>query len=323
MALNYGRSLVALSTVILGATLGVSTFLDRGSASAAPPLSNVQSKALFEEKCSACHDLPDPESHGFTEAEWRSTVNRMLTEHNAATSISADQATQIVGYLAQFAPKPGSSKSYGIGVWQSDPVLSVSYPFTYPPTLTNFDAVGGTWRVAESPISYSGYLKSSAASATPTLLVEDKNEIDGAMDLITQFRTEKSSSSSTVGLVFGYRDDKNYLLADYSPVTHVISLIKITDGQAATLQQAPAEPEEGNTGGPAVWHTLRVKVTEQGSALEVLLDYQRIVRSALPVWIGGHFGLAFSGPGIADFRNLSVDEYLAGAPSPAGDIMLH
>src|SRR5665213_3542335 len=58
---------------------------------------------LFQEKCSACHNLPDPQTNVMTAEGWQRTVNRMLNQHGASDSISPDQAKTIVAYLDTFA----------------------------------------------------------------------------------------------------------------------------------------------------------------------------------------------------------------------------
>jgi hypothetical protein len=66
-----------------------------------------------------------------------------------------------------------------------------------------------------------------------------------------------------------------------------------------------------------------VKVTEDGSKLEVLFDYQVVIKSTVPGWQSGRVGLISNGPVIAGFRQLSFDSYSSAAPSPAGDVLLH
>ena len=90
--------------VILSAALTVPT----RSVADTPKTDLGQVKALYAEKCSACHNLPKPEEKGYTRSEWQRTVNTMLTKYHASESIAPAEAAQIVDYLATFAPKTGT-----------------------------------------------------------------------------------------------------------------------------------------------------------------------------------------------------------------------
>lgn len=58
----------------------------------------VDAKALFENKCSACHSTDRPKSKNKTASEWADTVERMR-EHGCA--VNDAQAKIIVDYLAK------------------------------------------------------------------------------------------------------------------------------------------------------------------------------------------------------------------------------
>ncbi len=289
-------------------------------ADADAPMTTAEMRSLFEEKCSACHDAPDPDAQGFTRAQWQSTVNRMLNQHGANTSISGPQAAEIVDYLAKFPPAlNGAGSSNEIGVWEQDPALSVDYPFTYGPTLQNFDAYGGTWKIIGTPDVVSGYLKNISSSSSPSILLENKHEITGGLDLEVQFRINQSNTSSSVGVVFGAADAKNYLSLTFAPSTSTLSLSKVTDGQAVVLQQSVLDSSQV---AQTDWHSLRVKVTEGGTGLAAIFDYQQQIKTAYPQWRGGEFGLTSTGPLVAGFRQMTADEYLSNVPSPAGDVLI-
>jgi hypothetical protein len=316
------RSVPALATAILGILIAIAICGKHTSATADALPSNDQMKSLFSEKCSACHDLPDPVEKGYTQVEWQSTVNRMLTAHGASNSISNLEATEIVDYLGQFAPTTQLNNApHEIGVWQTDPILSVAYPFTYPPTLQDFDRDGGAWKIIQTSDITSGYLKHSSSVETPALLLENKNIVQNALDLSVQFHVNQSTSSSTIGLVFGALDSQNYLAAEFSPANNTVSLVKVVGGQAQLLKRASVN-ETSNTR-PDGWHQLRVKVTEGGTALEVSADYQTAIKTTETDWQGGRVGLLSSGPIIAGFRQMIFDTYDSSSPSPASAILLH
>jgi hypothetical protein len=310
-----------MTTLVLFSSIGLSVFdKHQSKAGADTPPTNAQLKSLYSEKCSACHDLPDPEAKGFTKQQWQSTVNRMLDAHGARTSISEIQAAQIVTYLSEFAPKPNApgAASNNIGVWQYDPVVSVAYPFTYAPNINSFEIRGGTWKVVQNPVSAEGYLKSAAAGTA--VLMENKHTFVGAIDIQTQFHINQSGSNAAVGLVFGAEDAGNYLAAEYCPSTQTVSLLKITGGQSTVIEQTKVDEK---TPSSESWHSLRVKVTEDGSAAEVLLDYQRQIKTAIPGWKSGKAGLISTGPLIAGYRQLTIDSYQGTVRQPSGDVLLH
>ena len=58
----------------------------------------VDAKALFENKCSACHSTDRPKSKNKTASEWADTVERMRG-HGCA--VNDAQAKIIVDYLAK------------------------------------------------------------------------------------------------------------------------------------------------------------------------------------------------------------------------------
>jgi len=323
MAKTKFRIITSLTTVALVLSIGISSLSKKPEAAAAPPPTNSETKALFSEKCSACHDLPDPEEKGFTKEQWVATVNRMLNTHNARTSISDDQAAEIVSYLGQFAPKPGADNAAvnGIGVWQYDPVESVAYPFTYGPNIANFDIHGGNWKVLQTADITSGYMKCASTGQSPALLVENKHNFVGALDIQTQLRVNQSGSASVIGLAFGVTDSQNYMAAEYNPSTGSVSLVKVTGGQSAVIIQANAAAS--TTVPPDSWHNLRVKVTENGTALEVLVDFQRQIKTTDSGWQNGKAGLITVGPVVAGFRQLTIDSYQSSVRQPSGDVLLH
>jgi hypothetical protein len=321
MTRNKIRSLAFVSSIALAAIVFGSPAVKRNSAAADAPPTNDQLKSLYEEKCSACHDVPDPEEKGFTKAQWLSTVNRMLNEHGARSSISDVQAGQIVDYLGQFAPKPQQGGALSqIGVWETDPAQSVAYPFTYGPNLDSFDIHGGVWKVIPAADIVSGYLKAYNSQSNSAVIVENKTNFQGALDARCQYRVNTGSPNATLGILFGASDSANYLAAEFTPTTSLLQLIKVEENSASVLQQTTVDSSQVSTSN---WHDIRVKVSEGGAGLEVWLDYQKQIKTTYPQWSGGHVGLLTSGPITAGFRQLTADSYQSESTSPAGDIMLH
>ncbi|MCY4553314.1 MAG: hypothetical protein OXC79_06535 [Candidatus Poribacteria bacterium] len=58
-------------------------------------------KPAFEANCGQCHELRSPSNRSMTPAQWKATVQRMITEKGA--EISAEAQTQIVAYLSSAA----------------------------------------------------------------------------------------------------------------------------------------------------------------------------------------------------------------------------
>ena len=62
-------------------------------------------KPVFEANCGQCHELRSPNNRSMTPAQWKATVQRMITEKGA--EISAEAQTQIVAYLTSAARAAG------------------------------------------------------------------------------------------------------------------------------------------------------------------------------------------------------------------------
>ncbi|MBV9849211.1 MAG: hypothetical protein JO250_05935, partial [Armatimonadetes bacterium] len=160
----------------------------------ADPARVAQLKALYAEKCSACHNLPNPQAQGLTRAGWRRTVDRMLNQHHASDSISPAEADQIVAYLATFAPKTGPRRpsdpwaTDADDVWTVAPSTTRVFNFEVGPTLTGLSllAAGAPgpapyWRVIPDPSHPDGnVVKVRAVKPTPSrfaLLMDKADQI--------------------------------------------------------------------------------------------------------------------------------------------------
>jgi mono/diheme cytochrome c family protein len=269
-------------------------------------------KELFLEKCSGCHQDPDPDALEYTPQKWRATVNRMLNQHNARTSISDDEAAQIVTYLSQFAPKPlgpnDPARNVTASAWSMEPTISRNYTFSDSDQLASFEKARGTWTFVPTTDVSEGFVKSSAtANGLPALLIESKTQVTGDLDVRAQFRIRKGTSGS-VGLIADYQDPKNYLVARYDSGDNSVALVRLQQGQPTVIAQTTLTAPLGET--PDGWHDLRVKSFGGGHSVEVWLDYVRQEKAADPGWQpNGRVGLDLSGETVAGFRQLSLDVY--------------
>ena len=269
-------------------------------------------KQLFLEKCSGCHEAPDPQNLEYSPQKWRATVDRMLNKHNARTSISDDEANQIVAYLAKFAPRPlgpnDPSRNVTASAWNVDPVASRNYTFADADQLSSFEKVHGEWTFVPSPDTTGGFIKTvSTANAASALLIESKTPVSGDLDLRTQFRARKGTAG-IIGLVANYQGPKDYLVARYDTTANTVALIRYSQGQATVVGQATLTDPLAPT--PDGWHDLRVKSFGNGRSVEVWLDYVRQTKAADNGWqTNGRVGLDVSGDTVAAFRLMSIDVY--------------
>lgn len=70
--------------------------------SSAPPSTGLDGEALTKERCVGCHDLSRVETARKGEADWASTVQRMVDK---GTRLSAEEQEAVVEYLAAIYPK--------------------------------------------------------------------------------------------------------------------------------------------------------------------------------------------------------------------------
>lgn len=64
-------------------------------------------KALFEQTCSACHDLSTVTGQRKTRADWADTVQQMV---GMGAQLTDDQAAQVVDYLSKTYPAPAPAQ---------------------------------------------------------------------------------------------------------------------------------------------------------------------------------------------------------------------
>ena len=351
-------SLVLLSSLFaVGAVVSAALITPtRPVAADAPKAAASQIKTLYAEKCSACHNLPNPSEKGYTRAEWQRTVNTMLTKYHASDEIAPTEAAQIVDYLATFAPKPNP----GNGRHPSDPWATDNLDvWTTSPTASrvfNFES-GGLGGLA--PVG------SGAPGPAPLCTVQpDKLGADGLVvhvvgpsfrpdrfavlldradrgrnfDVRVRFRIDSGKVSPAVGIVFGYSAPNQYTVLRCNQNLGDLALIQIAGPTHTTLQQSsivlppspsapqapilaapiPAAPSSAAPPAPLApgWHTLRLLVRD--GQVRGWIDMQKRISCALPGNTTGGVGLWTQGNTSASFDDLTVDCYddAPGSPAP-------
>jgi hypothetical protein len=278
-------------------------------------------KALYREKCSACHALPDPVEKGLTRAQWRVTVDRMLTKYHASDSISPDQARQIVNYLATFAPgraPNGPSANDAGDVWPAMPASSHVFTFAGPSALAGLipASAGGakgsaSWKPLVDNTAPDGSIvriRAAGADADRSFLLLADKYPGHDLDLHTSFRVLPDGTSSAVGIVVGYRDPSDYDIVRCQEKSHYVAFTQIRGGMESTVKRVDIP----DVAAPR-WRVLRVQCRD--GRLRAWLDYNKLIDADQPDYTGGKAGLWTQGDTAADFDDLAVDVYDAPASS--------
>ena len=349
------RILAAVLTSFSAAGVAFSAGLSAPTRSAAevPKTDTAQVKALYAEKCSACHNLPKPEEKGYARPEWQRTVNTMLNKYHASESIAPGEAAQIVDYLATFAPKTGTG---GRGQHLSDPWATDTLDvWTDAPAATRvFNFAGGSlaglapvgsgtpgpapvWSVAADKTGPNGMIVRASGPnfrADRFALLLDRADQGRNADIRVRFRIDAGKASPAVGIVCAYADPNNYTVLRCSQTLGDLALIQIAGPTHTTVQQtsimlaaAPA-PNPGGAGlgaapaAPALaptplvpgWHTLRLLVHD--GQVRGWVDMQKRISTTLPNYSGGKVGLWTQGNTTASFDDWTVDWYDAPKAAP-------
>ena len=248
-------SLAAVGVVAASALTGPS----RPAGADAPKTDPGQVKALYGEKCSACHNLPKPEEKGFTRSEWQRTVNTMLTKYHASDSISPTEASTIVDYLATFAPKNANKgggrrggdpwATDGLDVWTDAPTATRVYNFEAGGLPSGLAPVGsGTpgpapvWQIAPDKPGVDGTVARVTAPgfrADRFALLVDRSDGGRNLDVRVRFRIDAGKASPAVGIVFGYADPNTYAVLRCNQAMGDLALIQIAGANHTTVQQNP------------------------------------------------------------------------------------
>jgi mono/diheme cytochrome c family protein len=315
-----------------------------GSAGRPPVLSPTelaQYKALFSEKCSACHDLPDPQADNYSRAQWQSTVNRMLDQHHASDSISPVQAAQIVDYLATFAPEPSQNNQKtsdpwatdALDVWTVSPSLTRVYNFQAAHALSAFSPISaGTagppaaWSlVQENPTPDGTAAQVRLIKPTPDrfALLMDRTDTAKNLDVQVRFRIVSGKTTPAVGIVFGFSSPKSYAVLVYNQAHQNLSLIQVSGPAHTTLQATPLVlPAAAGQTADAVtpnpingWHVLRLLVSN--GQVRGWLDRTKRISITDMAYQGGKIGLWAQGDTVAAFDDWTIDLY--DNPIPSAD----
>jgi len=339
-------SLAVLLSTLSAAGIAVSAALvtpTRPVAADVPKADTAQVKALYAEKCSACHNLPAPQEKGYTRAEWQRTVNTMLTKYHASDEITPPEAAQIVDYLATFAPKAQA----GTGSGQRDPwATDGSDVWTDAPTASrvfNFEAGGlaglspvGSGTPGPAPVcavrpdkpgadGLVAHISGPSFRPDRFALLLDRAEGGRNIDVHVRFRIDAGKISPAVGIVFGYTGPNQYTVLRCNQTLGDLALIQIAGPVHTTLQQtpivlppaasAPASPASPPTPLGSGWHTLRLSVRD-GQA-HGWIDMQKRISVSLPAPAAGKVGLWTQGSTAASFDDWTIDCYDAPPTAPA------
>lgn len=164
-------------------------------------------------------------------------------------------------------------------------------------------------RYDASAPSRGNVLEASARGATNPLAVFDPVTCrDG--DLSVKFRIDSQASVGTAGVVWRYRDPKNYYILDFSSSQGVIGMYQVRDGVRQQVRL------RGGKSGNAVlkhevksgeWHLVRVNF--RGSRIKVFLGHRRLFEADDSAFRGaGKAGLVTSGALIANFDDFRIEK---------------
>ncbi|MGI4791193.1 MAG: hypothetical protein ACRYFS_20380 [Janthinobacterium lividum] len=342
----FAAALTSLAAIAVAVSAALTTPI-RPVAADVPKANLTQVKALYAEKCSACHNLPSPEEKGYTRPEWQRTVNTMLTKYHASESISSPEAAQIVDYLATFAPKTATGTGGRRGgdpwatdstdVWNDTP--SASHVF-------NFEAGGfaglapvGSGTPGPAPLCSVQQDKPGADGLIAHLsgpnfhpdrfaVLLDRADQGRNVDIHVRFRIDSGKVSPAVGIAFAYANPTQYTVLRCNQSLGDLALIQIAGSVHTTLQQtaivlppaaapSPVSTPPSPTATPLApgWHTLRLLVHD--GQVRGWIDMQKRISTTLPAYTGGKVGLWTQGNTSASFDDWTVDCYDAPPTAPA------
>ena len=330
---------VLLSSLLAAALVASAAFITptRPAAADVPKAdANAQIKTLYAEKCSACHNLPNPAEKGYSRAEWQRTVNTMLTKYHASDEIAPAEAAHIVDYLATFAPKPNTGSGRrssdpwatdNLDVWTTAPASSRVFNFESG-GLAGLASVGsGTPGPAplcavrpDTPGADGLVAHVSGPNFRPDrfAVLVDKSDRGKNFDVRVRFRIDTGKVSPAVGIVFGYTAPNQYTVLRCNQTLGDLALIQIAGPIHTTLQQTPITLPAASVNAPLApgWHTLRLLVHD-GQA-RGWIDMQKRISVALPSDTIGSIGLWTQGSTAASFDDWTVDCYdpAPGSPTP-------
>jgi cytochrome c2 len=92
---------ICILTIILTLTLLVAACSSGSSSNTAAPSNDatvLDGETLFQERCSACHELTRATDKQLTAAEWKAIVDKMISK---GAKLTADEGTLVVDYLTE------------------------------------------------------------------------------------------------------------------------------------------------------------------------------------------------------------------------------
>jgi hypothetical protein len=303
-------------TAVLTVSIAVSLSVNpRPTALAADQSRLEMEHALFTDRCSACHDLPKPETFSYTREEWQTTVQRMLTKYKASDEITTAEAEEIVDYLATFAPKPSDHPSTSDpwaseagDVWVTAPTRSYITTFADADGLKPLTkAAAGepgpaaVWRVrtdATVPVGSSLAVTQSADAGRFAMLI-DKQANGRDIDSSVRFR----SAGGSLGIAFGVQDPRDCYVVRYRASDDTLSLFQMNGQRHKAMQATPVSLTGPDTG----WHTLRVMA--RAGNVRAWIDGEKRVSVQAPDYDGGAVALWVQGATTASFDNWTTDVY--------------
>ncbi|MDQ2687402.1 MAG: cytochrome c [Armatimonadota bacterium] len=342
------RTIFAVGTGIAGAAVALAALTTPtapAGAQAGAPNDTAHMKALYQEKCSACHNLPDPVEKGYNRREWQRTVQKMIIKYKA-TDISPTDEVQIVNFLSTFAPPQGgrNGKRGPLDPWATDaddvwtmaPTTSRVFNFEAPGALSRLtpESAGtpgpaAAWHTVGKPGTPDGVaVKVAPVKPSPTrfALLLDPTDAPRDVDVKVRFQILGGTVSPAVGIAFGLQNSKTYSVLRYDAAKDDLSLLKIAEPTHTTLQTTPITlPVTDATLATAVtpppakpapgWHTLRLLV--RGGQIRGWLDMNKRINVADPAYTGGKVGLWTQGDTVATFDDWTVDIYDGAKTAPA------
>lgn len=331
----------AVAAAALG--LAAATAPSITTADSPPPMSQTQIKALYTEKCSACHDLTgvhDPQVNGYSPQEWRRTVNRMMRKQDS--NISATDASYIADYLGSLAPKKnrrGPTDPWAtddLDVWTAAPTSTRVFNFekgnsiaALAPVETGAKGPAAVWHTVAGEGPDGTVMKVTPVRPSPGRfsMLLDTRDTGRNLDVKVRFQIKGGAVAPAVGIVFGQRDSKNYDLLRFDALHNTLALLKIDEPTHAALQTtaidqpspapplnavAPAKAKAAEKPTAPGWHSLRLLVSN--GQIRGWVDMNKRISTQDPSYTGGKVGLWTQGDTVAVFDDWTVDIYDA---SPA------
>ncbi len=324
---------------------------------AAPALDAAHAQSLYSEKCSACHNLPDPKEKQMTRMEWQRTVNRMLVKYKASDSISPPEAAQIVDYLTTFAVRPGARTARPLDLWATDTrdvwtaLPSTSRVFNFEgdglaPGLAAAQAgaqgpaaVWKTVRASEQPDGMIVKVVPVRPDPARFALLLDKSDQGRSVDVRVRFQMLGGTVSPSVGIAFGIQDMAHYQVLRYDAHAQTLSLLQMDGPTHTPLQVTPltlpqavsptslttaaGQGQEARDLNPSLSLSVgpgwhTLRLLVSDGQVRGFLDQTKRVSVADPNYAGGKVGLWAQGDTLAGFDDWTVDIY--DAPPPAASV---